>query len=152
MVFILFQHLWKPHTNNNKKKLLFSESFAQKYRFQIQLSLCSLNIFISHLCRCKRFICYAASIVSEKKVASKWKSMKIIFYVLIPQRLFIFVINNRDSFIPVQCFFFYSLHCLPIFVLNTFFEGFYLHVNTLHCNTVSFGSKYLIEHPKSKQK
>lgn len=34
-----------------------------------------------------------------KKVPSKWKSMKIIFYVLIPQRLFIFVINNRDSFI-----------------------------------------------------
>lgn len=29
----------------------------------------------------------------------KWKPMKNIFYVLIPPRLFIFVINNRDSFI-----------------------------------------------------
>lgn len=30
------------------------------------------------------------------------KPMKNIFYVLIPQRLFIFVIKNRDSFILVR--------------------------------------------------
>lgn len=42
----------------------------------------------------------------------KWKSMKIIFYVSIPLRPFVFVINNRDSFISFNRFELTGLRCM----------------------------------------
>lgn len=65
---------------------------------------------------------------SAKKVASKWESMKIIFYVLIPQRQFIFVINNTDSFIllfPFGLFYFISFFFFSfLFVFTRLFANF----------------------------
>lgn len=75
-------------------------------------------------------------VCSARKVPSKWKSMKIIFYVLIPQRLFIFVINNRDSFIllfPYVLFFLFANFHSPCIYLKGFFLSCQVSLSFVEC-------------------
>lgn len=85
--------------------------------FLVSLSIShSLSVRIRVLLSVVHSICGIVCVCSANRwwwwFEPKWKSMKIIFYVSIPLRPFVFVINNRDSFISFNRFqwlFYFSL-------------------------------------------